>query len=1079
MTDKNHQKSEDILLLVERKVVFFKDVIQKTIINVQKNKSSNVLAVSDVNLCIEMCTEISNKIKTLFENTSNTDTLINNLQIINNELSSLFKRFGTESLEDLILICFGNSKLTSSEKDVNKLELLKKYFHPISYKLIVSNKATTSSKKKHNNDEETIDDKTKNFDCFDIISNYKQFHVKVHGMKVYIYSNVLKKALIVYGIVDDAVISLLDNKYISAKEIEIRNNLPDNAEFQEINVFLSSLTLKDYLIYNNFSEYLNKFAGYLSQIKSIKQKAISQIIKDFIADDMYSKRMLLIQLLIKSNCCENQYLAYLLYDILSNDSNGNIDTQEQTTLFDSLPLPIKTHFRHAMKNTVQYTNDLCNFDINKIPLEQQICLLKASDTIKEKAMMKLKEVKAKSEDSGSKARQYLDGLLKIPFNIYKREPILNLMETTRNQFKQIIHNFDIIKNLLPSIPKKNKYTNVEILKYGKQIRDKICDNIYDEEYIKKMKLLITDGDKSALVTNIMKINDTISINKLTNVSKIKYSSKKKEELKCEIEHFIDNNKEILPIIDKLFLHLKLSCSSPVKKGNITKELNCVQDNLEEISLYMNKVKDTLDESVYGHDKAKRQIERVVAQWINSSDGNINSGHVLGFEGNPGIGKTTLAKGLANCLKDENGISRPFALIAIGGDSNSSSLVGHSYTYVGSTWGQIVQILIDKKCMNPIILIDEVDKISRTEHGKEITGILTHLLDPTQNESFQDKYFSGIDLDLSKALFILSYNDVNAIDKILLDRVHRIKFDNLSIEDKIVICNNHLLPEIFKTIGLQEMIEIDNETLKFIIEEYTLEPGVRKLKEKLFEIVGEINLSILKEEEKVDEELPIKVTIEDIKNKYFKDKREVRIQKIHCESQIGVINALWANEMSQGGVLPLQVSFMPSNKFLDLICTGSLGEVMKESISVSLTTAWNLTSVERRNELIEMYNNNKTSQTYGVHVNCPGISTKKDGPSATTAFTIAIYSLFNNIKIKNYFGITGETSFDCKLTEIGGLREKIIHSIPAGIKEFIYPAENDRDFEKIMDKYKDKDILKGIKFHAVNTIQEVFDLILEK
>jgi ATP-dependent Lon protease len=290
----------------------------------------------------------------------------------------------------------------------------------------------------------------------------------------------------------------------------------------------------------------------------------------------------------------------------------------------------------------------------------------------------------------------------------------------------------------------------------------------------------------------------------------------------------------------------------------------------------------------------------------------------------------------------------------------------------------------------------------------------------------------------------------------------------------------LLPEIYKTIGLEEMIRIEDETLKFIIEEYTLEPGVRKLKEKLFEIVGEINLSILKEEEQ-DKciELPIIVTTNDIKNKYFKDKREVRVQKVHCESQIGVINALWANEMSQGGVLPLQVSFMPSNKFLELTCTGSLGEVMRESISVSLTTAWNLTSFQRRRELTEAYNNNKINQVYGIHVNCPGISTKKDGPSATTAFTVAIYSLFNNRKIKNYFGITGETSFDCKLTEIGGLREKIIHSIPAGIKEFIYPVENERDFQKIMDKYSGKEILNGIKFHAVSTIHEVIDLILEK
>jgi ATP-dependent Lon protease len=179
------------------------------------------------------------------------------------------------------------------------------------------------------------------------------------------------------------------------------------------------------------------------------------------------------------------------------------------------------------------------------------------------------------------------------------------------------------------------------------------------------------------------------------------------------------------------------------------------------------------------------------------------------------------------------------------------------------------------------------------------------------------------------------------------------------------------------------------------------------------------------------------------------------------------------------VLPLQSSFIPSNKFLDLVLTGSMGDVMKESISVSLTNAWNLTSIERQKYLIEKYNDPKNNNVCGIHIHCPDISTKKDGPSATTAFTVLIYSLFNDIKIKNYFGITGETHFGFYLTEIGGLQEKIIHSIKAGITEFIFPKENEKDFNKIMEKYKDKEIIKGIKFHSVNHIDEVFDLILEK
>jgi hypothetical protein len=172
--------------------------------------------------------------------------------------------------------------------------------------------------------------------------------------------------------------------------------------------------------------------------------------------------------------------------------------------------------------------------------------------------------------------------------------------------------------------------------------------------------------------------------------------------------------------------------------------------------------------------------------------------------------TSLArKGLADCLKDENGVSRPFAFIALGGSSNGSTLYGHNYTYVGSTWGRIVDILIEKKCMNPIIFIDELDKVSKTEQGKEIIGILTHLVDTTQNECFEDKYFSGVDINLSKALFIFSYNDAAAIDKILLDRIHRIKFDHLKINDKLEIVKNFILPEINEKLNFENIINIDD------------------------------------------------------------------------------------------------------------------------------------------------------------------------------------------------------------------------------------------------------------------------------
>ena len=269
--------------------------------------------------------------------------------------------------------------------------------------------------------------------------------------------------------------------------------------------------------------------------------------------------------------------------------------------------------------------------------------------------------------------------------------------------------------------------------------------------------------------------------------------------------------------------------------------------------------------------------------------------------------------MANCLKDKDGTTRPFSFIALGGSSNGSTLSGHNYTYVGSTWGRIVDILMEQKCMNPIIFIDELDKVSRTENGKEIIGILTHLIDPTQNEGFQDKYFNGIDIDMSKALFIFSYNDVGAIDRILLDRIHRIKFDHLTLFDKLEITNKYILPELYEKIGLNDIIKLDNDVIKFIIENYTNESGVRKLKEILFEIISEINLEILNHENG-EKNIPIVVTKEQIKTKYLKERHEIIHKKIHQKASIGVMNGLWANALGMGGIIPIECFYLPSNNF---------------------------------------------------------------------------------------------------------------------------------------------------------------------
>tara|TARA_B100000073_G_C23705567_1_gene562158 strand:- start:280 stop:1710 length:1431 start_codon:yes stop_codon:yes gene_type:complete len=473
--------------------------------------------------------------------------------------------------------------------------------------------------------------------------------------------------------------------------------------------------------------------------------------------------------------------------------------------------------------------------------------------------------------------------------------------------------------------------------------------------------------------------------------------------------------------------------------------------------------------VYGHEHAKNSLIRVICQWIN---GDI-SGYCFGFEGPPGVGKTSLAKhGLSNCLKNENGEKRPFHMIQMGGDSNGSSLHGHNYTYVGSSWGSIVQILIDSKCMNPIIFIDEVDKISKTEHGKEITGILTHLLDQTQNDCFQDKYFSGINLDLSKALFILSYNDVESIDRILLDRIHRIKFDNLTLNDKLVICKKHILPEIYDKVGIDSgAIVFDDDILKFIIDEYTAESGVRKLKELLFEIIGDINVNILLNNKEYSK-YPLRLTENDIKNHYFKDKNELTITKIPVEDMIGTINGLWANSLGKGGIIPIETSWFPMSEFLRLSLTGMQGDVMKESMHVARTLAWKCTNEEIKQEITKTKGNKDF--VHGIHIHCPDGSCPKDGPSAGTAITIAIYSLINNLKIKKDIAITGEIRSNGSVTKIGGLDLKILGGIKAGVKTFLFPKENKKDFDKFIEKYMDDDFIQNINFVMVECIQDVIN-----
>ena len=261
----------------------------------------------------------------------------------------------------------------------------------------------------------------------------------------------------------------------------------------------------------------------------------------------------------------------------------------------------------------------------------------------------------------------------------------------------------------------------------------------------------------------------------------------------------------------------------------------IEDGVDKCHDFMANALKTLDDAVYGLNDAKMQIMQMLGQLITNPK---SVGTAIAIHGPPGTGKTSLVKeGISKIL------NRPFAFIALGGATDSSFLEGHGYTYEGSMWGKIVQILIDSKCMNPVIYFDELDKISETPKGEEIAGILTHLTDTSQNTQFHDKYFAEIDFDLSKCLFIFSYNDESKINPILKDRMYRIQTKGYNQKQKTVISNNYLLPRTREQVKFSsEDISIPEATVHYIIDNYCLkEDGVRNLKRCLEIIYTKLNL----------------------------------------------------------------------------------------------------------------------------------------------------------------------------------------------------------------------------------------------
>jgi len=937
--------------------------------------------------------------------------------------------------------------------------------------------------------------------------NTSSLHEVLSGGKIYLLFPDSQSVLIINGIFLDDPLNL--STIGGTLEIK-KKNLIDALEVSTIGninfkmAFINQISIRDFIVFDE-SELVDKCLKAYKELSRLKQKTIAALVKEFLSSSVSKQRYMLTLFLMPSCDKETQYLAYLMYDMISQESYLMKPQLLHEQVFCSLHWTIKKLFKIAITNVNNYQNKLENIDKFEIPYQKRIFLLKCNEYIKSKAMEKLKEINSKNGDNCVKAQQYLDGLLRLPFEIFKKENILCYLQDFQMKIKSDINcllklniNNKFIENIKNNCKEfdDSTVTAHEIDKYvdfnSKQFNlledDKGKTMIkYDLNKIKTLINTFTTKKKCFEFITTVKTNlDKESLESLEGSdifkSKIKSGKYTLQNIKEIIYDFFCNQFVVLDNQMKQNILNTLKISFTFKKDNdltlmqLKKKHNtlCSEWNNYKIKKkkYLENVNNVLDKAVYGHEEAKNQITRLIGQWI----GGEQAGYCFGFEGPPGCGKTSLAKqGLTQCLVDDEGNPRPFCFIPLGGTANGSTLEGHSYTYVGSTWGRIADVLMECKCMNPIIFIDELDKVSHTEHGKEIIGILTHLTDPSQNDSWFDKYFAGVPLNLSKAMIIFSYNDPDLIDRILLDRIHRVKFTSLKLHEKLCIAKDYMLPEIMKAVGFKNEIILTDEIIKYIIHTYTLEAGARKLKEKLWEIIREINLRwhMGQEVDGKKLEFPYEVTTEFISNDIFVDKPKVIKKEIAKTCRVGLVNGLYATATGLGGITIIECFKIPSEQKLKLELTGSQGEVMQESMKVAKTVAYNILPKSIKKELHKEW---REENVFGLHIHCPEGATPKDGPSAGAAITSCIYSVLTNIPIKNEVAITGEIDLNGSVHAIGGLASKVQGAKSAGAKLVLCPKENKSDVDKIInDEYSP--ISDDFKIHMVETIWEVLEIML--
>ena len=662
------------------------------------------------------------------------------------------------------------------------------------------------------------------------------------------------------------------------------------------------------------------------------------------------------------------------------------------------------------------------------PLESIVCEIKLKQIDNEQIIINklIKEIKSYTKN--------------IP---YISNSIISLIENE----KSLDRLTDIVvPTLISSKDRILEYLNsIDPLKRGEML----LQDIYQEKEIFKIernldmrvKKEMDDTQKEFLLREKMKIIKEELGDTLNKENEIDNLRKKIDEINCPPK-----------VKERLLLELKRYETSI----SASPETSIIRDYIEwlialpwnsftEDNKDLKQVRKILDESHYGLEEVKQRIIEYLAVKQMSKDA---KSPIICLVGPPGVGKTSLAFSIAQS------INRNFVKITVGGIRDEAEIIGHRKTYIGASPGRIISSMKKAKSSNPLFLIDEIDKMSSDYKGDPTSSLLS-VLDPEQNKYFSDNYIEE-EFDLSNVLFVLTANYIENIPEALKDRLEIIDVSGYTEFEKLDIATKHLLPKIIAKNGLRsDFITIKDDVILKVIRNYTKEAGVRELERQLDKIIRKVVTQILVNNIKIN-----KINIDEkVLDKYLgKQKYKYNLK---AKSQIGVVNGL-AYTIYGGDILPIEVNYFKGKG--QLILTGSLGDVMKESASIAL-------SYLKSN--YQKYNINYAKLIDNdIHIHVPEGAIKKDGPSAGIALTLAILSAVTNKKISSNLALTGEITLRGNVLAIGGLKEKTIGALRSGIKTIIIPSDNENDLIELPNEVKEK-----INFIKVKNFKEVYEVFI--